>query len=76
MKTNSVGHILHENCLLKYVNGKTMNKTSAATAWSSGKERVLEIERGSTRSHSMENLLWKGLRICRKIDYGPMMSHS
>jgi hypothetical protein len=33
-----------------------------------GKEKILEIERGSTRSHCVENLLWKSLRTCRKTD--------
>jgi hypothetical protein len=33
------------------------------------KEKVLEIERGSTRSHPVENSLWKRLRTCRKTDY-------
>jgi hypothetical protein len=30
---------------------------------------VLEIERGSTRSHFLKNSLWKRLWICRKTDY-------
>jgi hypothetical protein len=34
------------------------------------KERIPEIERGSTRSHSVENSLWKRLRTCRKADCG------
>jgi hypothetical protein len=33
------------------------------------KEKILEIERGSTRSHPVENSLWKRLRTCRKTDY-------
>jgi hypothetical protein len=36
---------------------------------SSGEEKILEIERGSTRSYHMENSLWKRLRTCRKTDY-------
>ena len=32
------------------------------------KEGILEIERGRTRSHSVENLLRKGLCTCRKTD--------
>jgi len=32
--------------------------------------RILETENGTTRSHSMENSLWKGLWPCRKTDYG------
>jgi hypothetical protein len=33
-------------------------------------EKILEIERGSTRSHRVETSLWKRLRTCRKTDYG------
>jgi len=29
----------------------------------------MEIERGSTRSHSMWNALWKRLWTCHKTDY-------
>jgi hypothetical protein len=31
--------------------------------------RILEIVRGSNKSHSAENSLWKRLRTCRKTDY-------
>jgi hypothetical protein len=31
-----------------------------------------EIEKGSTRSHPVENSLWKRLRTCRKTDYRMM----
>ena len=31
---------------------------------------MLEIETENTRSHSVENSLWKRLWICRKTDYG------
>jgi len=30
------------------------------------KEKVLEPERGRTRSHSVENSIWKRLQTCRK----------
>jgi hypothetical protein len=33
-------------------------------------ERILEIEKGSTRSHSVQNCLRKRLWACRKADYG------
>ena len=33
-------------------------------------EMMLEVERGSTRSHSVENSLWKKLCTCRRTDYG------
>jgi hypothetical protein len=32
-------------------------------------KKILEIERGSTRSHPVENSLWKRLWTCRKTDY-------
>ena len=35
----------------------TRKKTTAATGWPSGKERILEIARGSTRPRSIENSL-------------------
>jgi hypothetical protein len=34
------------------------------------KEMVPEIERGSTRLHSVEKLLWKRLQTCCKTGYG------
>jgi hypothetical protein len=33
-------------------------------------ERILEIERENTISHSVENSLWKRLWTCGKTDYG------
>jgi len=30
----------------------------------------VEVERGNSRSHSVENSHWKRLLACRKIDYG------
>ena len=38
------------------------------------KERILEIEKGSTRSLSVENSLWKGLWTCRETDYRMKMT--
>ena len=43
--------------------GKTRKKKQSATVW---KERILEIERRNTRSHSVENSLRKRLWTCRK----------
>lgn len=34
--------------------------------------RVLEVEGGSTKSHSVENLLWKRLWTCHKAGYERM----
>jgi hypothetical protein len=42
---------------------------SAATVSPQRKEKILEIERGNIRSHSVETLR-RRLRTCRKTDYG------
>jgi hypothetical protein len=69
-KTNLIDHILGRNCLLKYViEGKIEARIEVTgrrgrRQWQlvdEGKERVLEIERGSTRSHCVENSLWNRL---------------
>jgi hypothetical protein len=36
----------------------------------------MEIEGGSTRSHSVENLVWKKLWACRSKDYGVTITES
>jgi hypothetical protein len=41
----------------------------AATEQPEEKDRILEIERESTRPHSVENSLWKRLWTCHKTDY-------
>ena len=33
-------------------------------------QRILETERGSARSHSVENSLWNRIPNCRKANYG------
>jgi hypothetical protein len=35
-----------------------------------GKERILEIERGSSSSHPAENFLWRRLWSCHQTDNG------
>jgi len=67
-KVNWISHILCKNCLLKHfikrkdrIDGKARKKTEVVTGWPIGNERVQEIERWSTRSHSVENSLWKRL---------------
>jgi len=44
-------------------------KKWAATGWHQEKERILEIERESTRSQCVEKSLWRRQRTCRKTDY-------
>jgi len=58
-------------CLLKHIvegkigkdrsEGKTRKKIYAATERPSEKERIMEIGRGSARSHCVENWLWEEL---------------
>jgi hypothetical protein len=59
-KATWIGYSLRRNCLLKLViegkirDGKQNKKTYAATGWPQGNEKILEVERGSTRSHCGE----------------------
>jgi len=66
--------VLHRNCLLKHViegekEGRKEGRKDRSDKWTRKKtlsnywlnKRILKIERGSIRSHCMENLLWKSL---------------
>jgi hypothetical protein len=48
----------------------TRKKMKKAARWPSVNEWILEIERGSTRSPSVEKSLVKRLRDTLKTDYG------
>jgi hypothetical protein len=48
--------------------GKT-RKTDVATGCPYGKQRILGIEIGNTRSQFVENSIWKRLRTYRKAGY-------
>ena len=78
-KANWIGHILCRNCLLK---GITEVKTEGRIevmgrwgtrhtkpGWTHGNATILKIQTGSTRSPTVENLLWKRPRTCLKTDY-------
>jgi hypothetical protein len=71
-----MGHMLLRNCLLKHViEGKIEGRTLVTgrrrkQLLDDLTERVLEVKRGSTRSHSVENSLWKSLWTCSKTDCG------
>jgi hypothetical protein len=76
-KTNWIGHILHSNCLLEHVTeGKTEGRTEVKGRRGKRRKQLLDelqdndkklkVERGSTRSHSVENSLWKRLWTCRR----------
>jgi hypothetical protein len=70
-KANWIVHILRRNCLLKHViEGKLEGRKEMTgrggrrrkqLLYVRKEKRRLEIERGSTRSHPMENSLWKRL---------------
>jgi hypothetical protein len=77
-KVNWIGHILHRNYILKHViegnvEGTGRRERRRKHLLNDLKERererskrILELERGNTRSHSVENSIW----ICLKTDYG------
>jgi hypothetical protein len=69
-------HILRRKCLLKHVidgkidrkiagKGRRGRKRKHVLDELKGKEKVVELERGSTKSHSVRNSLWKRLWTCR-----------
>jgi uncharacterized protein (DUF2344 family) len=70
-KHNWIGNISRRNCLLRYViEGKAerkRRKRHRTTGWPQVKENVLEYERGSTRSHVVENSLRVALWTSCKI---------
>jgi hypothetical protein len=70
-KVNSIGHFLPRDCFLTNVNeGKNVwedEDEGVRNYWMIlKKEKILAIERGRTRSHCVENLLWKRLWTWRK----------
>ena len=75
---NCIGHILHTNCLLQHVTEEEIEGRTELTGRRgrrrkqilddpTGKVRILGTERGSTKSQSVENSLWKRMWTCRKI---------
>ena len=79
-KANCIGYILHRNCLLKHftegqvqgtleVAGRPRRRGKQLLYDLEGSERIMEIERGSTRSRFVENSRYKKLWTCRKTDY-------
>ena len=76
-KANWVGHILRRNCLLEHIIEGNMGRRMEVTGIQERRrkqlvndERILEIERGITRSHIVENSLWKRLWTCCEADCG------
>jgi hypothetical protein len=80
-KANWIGHILRKTCLLKHdielaidrrieVTGTRERRSKQLLHDLEEKRGILEIERGSTRSYSVGNSLWKRLWTCLKTDSG------
>ena len=76
-KTKWIDHILCRKCLLKHDNeGKIEGRIEVIgrrgrrhkQLLDDLKEDYMETERESARSQSVENLLWKRLWTCHKID--------
>jgi hypothetical protein len=77
-KADWIGHILRRNFLLIHaikgeIEGEREVRRRKGRRYKQPlddlKERIPEIESGSTRSYCVENSLWKGLWTCRKTDY-------
>jgi len=72
-KANWTGHIFRRNCLLKHVivgniEGTRREVRRCKRPLEDFKVKIRETERGSTRSHSLEDSLWKKLWTSRKTD--------
>jgi hypothetical protein len=77
-KANWIGHILHTNCLLKHViEGKIEGRIEMTGRRGRRHKQLLDNLkdkrgywklRGDTKSHSVENSLWKRLQTYRKTD--------
>ena len=75
-KENWIGHISRRNCVLIHINegkmggievtGRRGSRGKKPLDGLKGNEKVLEVDRGSTRSHCVS--LWKRLWTCRKTD--------
>jgi hypothetical protein len=77
-KDTWICHTLRRNCLLEHViEGKIettgrIGRRDKQLLDDPEENSILEFERGSTRSHSVENLLGKKLWPCDKTDYVKM----
>jgi len=67
--------MLRRNCLLKHVTeakmegkGRLERRSKKVLDDLKGREQILEFETGSPRSQPVDELLWKTLWTCRKID--------
>jgi len=71
---------LRKKCFLKHIIDGKIDRKTAGTGRRGRKrkhilndlkekEKIVELERESTRSHPVMNFLWKSLWTCRKADY-------
>ena len=78
-RANWTGHILCRKCLLKSITEvKTEGRIEVTKRWgirhtqpewTYGNVKIPKIQTGSTKSHTVENLLRKRLWTCLKTDY-------
>jgi hypothetical protein len=76
IKDNWIGHILHTNSLLRHVIEKkkvTGRRGRRSKQLLNDLKNILETKRQSTRSYSVEKLLWKRLWTCLKTGYKMVM---
>jgi hypothetical protein len=67
--SNWIGDILHSSCILKHfidsmIEGRRRRGKRRKQLL---KEKIVYLERGSTRSHCWESSVWKKLCACRKV---------
>jgi hypothetical protein len=58
-----------EEAIERRLEGTGRRRRRRKQLWDDLKEKILETERGSTRSSFLENSLWNRLRTFRKTDY-------
>jgi len=89
-KTNWIGHIWHRNCLLMHVIDGKIEGRIEGTVRRRRRKKLLDDPkekreyrklRGSIKSHSVENSLWRRLWTFREIDcvmneYSSRLGHS
>ena len=52
------------------VMGRRGRRLKQSAEWPSGNVKIIKTERGNTRSHFMENSLWRKLWTCSKTNHG------
>jgi hypothetical protein len=68
---------LHKNCFLKTViegniegTGRRRRRVKQLLDDPKQKKKIIVLEKGRTKSHSVERSLWNRPGTCRKTDYG------